>query len=90
MSSTFGSGLDGFGFSTRSTVRTSSLAVPGSIVIWSPTSKAFRLAALIASAPARDATDIDVPSKRSAPVSKLYAIVSRLYQCSSALFPPAE
>ena len=40
-------------------------------------------------APAADAACVFVKN-RSAPVSKLYAMTSRLYQCSSALLPAAE
>ena len=41
-------------------------------------------------APAAAAGCVVFTKYRSAPVSKLYAITSRLYQCSSALLPAAE
>ena len=36
------------------------------------------------------AVPVSVEVKRSAPVSKLFAMIPRRYQCSSALLPAAE
>ncbi len=64
--------------------------MPGSSTTRSPTRKLLRLGTLMPVAPAAAGTLSVVVTKRSAPVSKLYAITSRLYQCSSALLPAAE
>ena len=86
----FGAGLGGFvGLAIATTLRISSFAVPQSTLTMSPTTKLFRLPTRSCVAPADDAMDRLVPN-RSAPVSKLYAITPRLYQCSSALLPAAE
>src|SRR5215217_7363908 len=86
----FGLGVGGFEVATDATVRDSSFAVPASTMIVSPAVNPVRLAARIPVAPAAEATLSVVLTKRSAPVSKLYAMTPRLYQCSSALLPAAE
>ena len=72
------------------TTRTSSFTVPFSNVILSPVSNPVRFASRTPVAPAAVATFSTVSPNRSAPVSKLYAMTPRLYQCSSALLPAAE
>jgi hypothetical protein len=66
-----GFGLGGLLAATETTVRISSFGVPASTLIRSPGAKPFRFAARMPVAPAAEATDSVVSTKRSAPVSKL-------------------